>query len=261
MKWHYFFFDSVWQFITWVCIGLSVGFLVGYFFKGNGRGIMWSATALGICILLMIGMIADRIWFGESPQFSVVSEVTIFNPVRESVSWFVVYNRGTNIVASPINQMIYVRITNETGASIMIDYLSPEISRDKKTWTPATLIDIPDGRFYWLNPKEGNDALAKSIETIFPKPQLKDAVSDQNIADKATVKGWLCVERPYDGDNLFWRLRIRDTKGAQGIAEIDHMQSTKETFAGAAMTVTGKTADFSGIKFVMYSERSKVPVK
>jgi hypothetical protein len=189
------------------------------------------------------------------PKFSIISEVTIRNPVRDNVSYFVVYKYGQNIAASPINQMMYVRMTNETGTSVMIDYLSVEISKDKRTWSAATLIDIPEGRIY--SPEK--DSLAKCVELIMKKPQLKESVFDQNITDRATVKGWLCVERPYDGDNLFWRLRFRDTKGVQGTAEIKPMEPSKETFAGIEMLVVKKDVDLSGIKFVMYSERSKLP--
>jgi hypothetical protein len=70
MKFSDFLFESIWQVITWVCICVTGGFFVSYCIKGQGqgRGIMWSGIFLSIFTLLMIGMVADRIFFQVSEK-------------------------------------------------------------------------------------------------------------------------------------------------------------------------------------------------
>jgi hypothetical protein len=111
MKLHEFLFESVWQVVTWVCIGLSAAFLVGHFFKGNNRGIMWSVIFLTIFILLMLGMVADRVWFDsvmlerdkqKTPQ-TIVQHPYVFvkgawleiTPNKEPIFVFMLVNSGT----------------------------------------------------------------------------------------------------------------------------------------------------------------------
>lgn len=58
-----FLFDSFYQVVTWVCIGLAVGGLWYFASKDNGRGVLWSVCALFCSIVIMISIIADKYFF------------------------------------------------------------------------------------------------------------------------------------------------------------------------------------------------------
>jgi hypothetical protein len=60
MKLRAFLFDSAYQILTWVFIALSIGAIFFFLSKQDYRGVLWSVVALLICILIMLGLLADR---------------------------------------------------------------------------------------------------------------------------------------------------------------------------------------------------------
>ena len=53
-------FDSIYDVVTWVCIALSCGFLIGFYFTHRWRGFVWAAAMLLIFSVVMLAIRADR---------------------------------------------------------------------------------------------------------------------------------------------------------------------------------------------------------
>jgi hypothetical protein len=56
------------EIVTWVGIAGCFVSLAYFLSTGNYRGMLWSGIALGIAILLMFGLFADRHWFHDLPR-------------------------------------------------------------------------------------------------------------------------------------------------------------------------------------------------
>jgi hypothetical protein len=250
---------------------VTFAFFIVYFTKGTYEGhriaLYWGIgsfafAGIGIFSAYDYYIIKPERDAATIPRVSVAAEVVISGVYRNmQTSYWLAYEYGTHGVASPITDLLYVRLTNCVGCpSLMIDYFSVEISSNGKDWTPATRINVSEGKVFWA---AGEQGLAAASEVTLDKPQLTEVVIDKNIGSGDTVKGWVIIERPggFDGEgDRKWRFKIKDVSGVETIANMAPAvaKSFKETFGGTGF-VLGERKDLRQLTAIYYSERSKLP--
>ena len=74
MKMINFVFESLYQVVTWVFIGLTIGGIFYFLSKGNIRGVVWSSVGLICFVVIMIGIVADHYFFRSEAQTAVSSK-------------------------------------------------------------------------------------------------------------------------------------------------------------------------------------------
>lgn len=260
-----FLWESSFQFVTWVLIGTSIGFTLLFFGMGNMRGAFWSVIALGISIVLMFAILADRHFFqGKSAEatssklsFLVVAETVIHLTTRTEEPngrFWVAFETNKEVLMSPITDLIYVRFTNDNPKPVMIDHYGVDIRNPDGTWTKTASLDKKIGQLMMVRREQ-------FIDIALDEPTFDRAVKNVSIISGGTVKGWLLIERPMGFDEATdWRLRIRDINNREGSSIIapntsGHIKPT-ETLSGTSFT-TGNLRDVSHFRPMYYSDLLK----
>jgi hypothetical protein len=88
-----------------------------------------------VCLLLSAKLFPTR-FSRQKPSFSVAAEVLLTVSNRAIISntspYLMAYPHGAETVLSPITDLIYIRLTNNRTAPLMIDYYSVEIRFTKE---------------------------------------------------------------------------------------------------------------------------------
>jgi len=251
-----FLFESAYQIVTWVLIGLSIGFFIFYLGKGNSRGILWSLISLFVWIIVMVGIIADRSFFRKILSFYVLAEThfrTTFRGEKPGATFWVSFSNGDEAAIVPITDCIYVRFTNESPMPIMIDYYAVDIRGPGKSWTKTALLERIIGQLII-------STSAYTRDMSLDEPTFEHAVKDVSILSGATAKGWLLIERPMGFDGTAeYRLRIRDIGGRTGTAIIapgPPMHHFADSLSSVGMRI-GNDYDTSNFHVMYYSDLLK----
>jgi hypothetical protein len=93
-----FLFDSTYQVVTWVWIGLSIAAYFYYLSKDSSRGVLWSGISLAFAALVMIILVASQHFSAsgseERPELSIDKAwpaLSVGSPVRVFIT---LRNRG-----------------------------------------------------------------------------------------------------------------------------------------------------------------------
>ena len=152
-------------------------------------------------------------------QFSVAIENALVAEAEKTATlvWFGYGKNDTPTIISPVTDMLYLRLTNGVGAApMMIDYFSIEARTPGGEWKPAARINLNEGRLFWADPSQG---FKSATEVTLDKPELTEAVIDNNIGGGETIKGWAILERP-DNYDAEWRISITTITGNTGTTGI-----------------------------------------
>ena len=250
----------------WILSGIAFGLAgVLYGILHYRYAALWMAY-----IAIVLGSGSLFAWFHSevvkyetthTPNVSVAAEVWLTVAQRDQMRFaFVSHSQARNkTIISPINDLVFVRLTNDSISTQMIHYFVVEMSKDGHKWEPGTLIDFRFGKIFWIDTQQG---LQKATELRLEGPQLKDAIADKNIQSGETVKGWLLVECPAGFDAGRWRLRVQNIKRVQFACEFSRahpIEPAAGDFAGRELRVMPEQVDLRGIQIVYYSERNKLP--
>jgi hypothetical protein len=96
-------FDSFYEIITWVFIALSISAFFYFLSKSQARGMVWSGVALVECVVIMVGLIADKyvaehILLDASEPLTGIEVGGTLDPTAPLETRFVVTNHGDSTV-------------------------------------------------------------------------------------------------------------------------------------------------------------------
>lgn len=267
-----FLFESVYQIVTWVVIGLSIAGIAVFYSQQRWRLVMWAVAIMLCAIVVMIGIIADRAFF--HPKDSRKPETGGHADRAASEPFLIVWQTGlidvtekgklpallflTNSIhgktVCPVAAASLVRIINLQEKPVTIDSFFVEMKGDDGQWIKLVIVD---GRFGQLlftrRGKKGSETDYSILST--DGADLTAMLANKAIQPHQPVAGWLFLDVPEDVRlSKDFRMRIRDAEGREYTQQIkSNAASDEDTLPGGYLRPAGRV-DIHGSTFLKYAE-------
>jgi hypothetical protein len=199
----------------------------------------------------------------EGLVFNAAFETVLSSQDVRAASFWLRYRYGDHLCASPISDVVYLRITNGPSSHpLFIDHYSLQVRATGKEWQRANTFDrdaIKRGTVFGIDETHG---LAGARPATFEEPQFESVIKERNIGAGESVRGLLLIERPDalqgPAESRQWRITLKDVNGAQGVVDVAPPQPRKESLTSVRFGV-GERENLSDCKFLLYDERTKLP--
>src|SRR5207249_9115940 len=161
------------------------------------------------------------------------------------------YKNGL-IIASPINGLLYIRITNLGDAPIMIDSYSIEVLSGKQEWVRLVTIEAHSGEVY--NRGRTND-MKQARRSNIEQDTFDYMSANKDIEPRHTVRGWVFVEAPEAGleSGKEARFNVTDILGNKAARPIKVLTGGSQSVQPKLLHV-GETKDLSQARKQFHSE-------
>ena len=166
--------------------------------------------------------------------------------------WLVHGDEKGLVIASPINGLLFIRFTNLSDASIMIESYSIEVLNGKQEWVKLVTMDAHSGEVYNRGP---TDDMKQACRSNIEQDTFDYAVANNNIEPSHTVRGWVFVETPEAGleTGREARFKVTDTLGNKAVRPIKVFMEGPQSVQPRLLHV-GETKDLSEVRKQFYSE-------
>jgi hypothetical protein len=186
-------------------------------------------------------------------DFEVAVEAGWLHPKSMDENFWLIHGGSDgSIIASPINGLLYIRLTNLGDAPIMIDSYAIEVLNGKQEWVRLLTIDAHSGEVYNRGPiVDMRQASRSNIE----QDTFDYAIANKNIEPYHTVRGWVFLEPPEaDSESVKdARFNISDILGNKAVRPIKVLTEESQSIQPRLLHV-GETKDLSQARRQFYSE-------
>lgn len=248
-------FTSVYDTITWVAIGLTIGAIFYYRSGGNFERLRWAFIALGIetLIMLILRVAQDRRKRSkETPRDPF--EVILYNMMgseQRSLGGVFTYRaqtRGADVIC-PVHRMAHLRITNRQTVKSQIETYTVEALSDDERWVKLTRVRGNSGGIYWC------DSTFTQCQAMDHASSLDTALSNRIKRPDETVDGWVFFELPEDVLlDTKYRIYIKDFGGAEIVKTLRVERPGGDFAQSAEMTMSQGVSNLTGLEPKHYSD-------
>ena len=231
----------------------------------KGLRTMLSASTIPCVLLALISQVAfagepsdtsTTSTGGATPlklDFEVALEAGWLHPKSMDESFWMVHgDKNGSIIASPINGLLFIRLTNSGNTPVMIDSYSIEVLNGKREWVRLVTMNAHGGEVYNRGP---TDDMKQACRSNIEQDTFDYAIANNNIEPHHTVRGWVFVEAPeigLEGDKEA-RFNVTDALGNRAVRPIKMLTEKSESMQPRLLHV-GETKDLSQARKQFYSE-------